>query len=388
MTPDPFEPDHIRALRDQLARFVAAEAPPERRRAWEAQQDWPREVFAKLAALGLCGLTVPEEHGGLGQDVAAAVAVVEELSVAGTFLSGPFIHCAFYGGMNIAENGSAEQKAQMLPKLAKGEMFLAYGLTEPDVGGDLSAVKTRVRRDGDHVVVDGAKRWATGARFADYLYCLCRSDPDAPARAGLTFILVPLDAPGVTIADLGHTAMRYTRSCDVMLEGVRLPASAIVGGEAGWGRGWSMLAGRALDVEKLEVAAVAFGIARACVDEAWTYAQTREQFGKPISGHQAVRHALVDARTKLEACRHLLTHAARLASAGHPCGVESSMAKLFVAETAVEIGLACQRVVGSYALEPGCELDRGVRDLLSFPIVGGSSNMQRNNIAAMLRLKA
>jgi alkylation response protein AidB-like acyl-CoA dehydrogenase len=174
----------------------------------------------------------------------------------------------------------------------------------------------------------------------------------------------------------------------VMLDGVRLPASAIVGGEAGWGRGWSMLAGRALDVEKLEVAAVAFGIARGCVAEAWTYAQTRQQFGKPISGHQAVRHALVDARTKLEACRHLLTYAARLATAGHPCGVESSMAKLFVAETAVEIGLACQRVVGSYALEPGCELDRGVRDLLSFPIVGGSSNMQRNNIAAMLRLKA
>lgn len=388
MTPDPFEPEHIRTLRDQMARFVAAEAPPEKRRAWEARQDWPRDVFEKLAALGICGLTIPEAYGGLGEDVAAAVAVVEELSVAGTFLSGPFIHCAFYGGMNIAENGSPEQKAELLPKLARGEMFFAYGLTEPDVGGDLSSVRTRVRRDGDHIVLDGAKRWATGARFADYLYCLCRSDPDAPSRAGLTFVLVPLDAPGVTITDLGHTAMRYTQSCDVILEGVRLPASAIVGGEAGWNRGWSMLAGRALDVEKLEVAAVAFGTARACVEEAWAYAQVREQFGKPISGHQAVRHALVDARTKLEACRHLLTYAARLAGAGHPCGVESSMAKLFVAETAVEIGLACQRVVGSYALEPGCELDRCVRDLLSFPIVGGSSNMQRNNIAAMLRLKA
>jgi alkylation response protein AidB-like acyl-CoA dehydrogenase len=147
-----------------------------------------------------------------------------------------------------------------------------------------------------------------------------------------------------------------------------------------------MLAGRALDVEKLEISAVTFGIAAAAVDEAWRYAQERRQFGRPISGHQAVRHALVDARTKLQACRHMLYHAAWLAQREAPCAVETSMAKLFVGETAAEIALLCQRTLGAYALSSEYAMERYVRDLLGMPIVGGSSNMQRNNIAARLRL--
>jgi alkylation response protein AidB-like acyl-CoA dehydrogenase len=147
-----------------------------------------------------------------------------------------------------------------------------------------------------------------------------------------------------------------------------------------------MLAGRALDIEKLEISACAFGIAQAAVEEAWQYAQERVQFGRPISGHQAVRHALVEARTKLEACRHMLYHAARLADAGAPCAVETSMAKLFIGDTVVEIALICQRVMGAYAMSDAYDMERHVRDLLGMPIVGGSSNMQKNNIAALLRL--
>jgi alkylation response protein AidB-like acyl-CoA dehydrogenase len=167
---------------------------------------------------------------------------------------------------------------------------------------------------------------------------------------------------------------------------VELPPEAIVGGEAGWNQGWGMLAGRALDVEKLEITAVTFGIAQAAVEEAWTYAQERKQFGRLISGHQAVRHRLVEARTRLEACRHMLYHAAWLANEGRPCSVETSMAKLFVADTAVEIGLACQRVMGAYGLAEGHDMERHVRDLIGMPIVGGSSDMQKNNIASLLGL--
>ncbi|MDZ4778319.1 MAG: acyl-CoA dehydrogenase family protein, partial [Alphaproteobacteria bacterium] len=160
----------------------------------------------------------------------------------------------------------------------------------------------------------------------------------------------------------------------------------IVGGEAMWNKGWKMLAGRALDVEKIEISAAAFGVAQAAVEEAWTYAQERTQFGKPVSGHQAVRHALVDARTKLEACRHMLYHGARLAQAGEPCAVETSMAKLFIGETVGEIALICQKVMGAYALSDAYDMERHVRDLLGMAIVGGSSNMQRNNIAALMGL--
>ena len=382
----PTEPEHVTALRAILQRFVLEKAPREKRREWDRTHTFPRDLFRQLADIGLCGLTIPDEYGGTGPDILAAVAAIEELCRAGSFLAGPFIQCAFYGGMNIVENGSPEQKAALLPGLAKGELFFAYGLSEPDVGGDLSQVTTRARREGEEIVINGAKRWCTGADFSDYIYCLVRSDPDAPARNGLSFVLIPTNAPGVTITPIDHVNLRYTLSSDVHFDEVRLPLSAIVGGPEKWNRGWSMLAGRALDIEKLEISACAFGIAQAALEEAWRYAQDRVQFGKPISGHQAVRHALVDAKTKLEACRLMLWNAARLADAGEPCAAETSMAKLFIAEAGVEIALTCQRVMGAYAMSADYDIERNVRDLLGMPIVGGSSNMQRNNLAALWKL--
>ncbi|MBI1338820.1 acyl-CoA dehydrogenase [bacterium] len=382
------EPDHISELRRQLRRFVAEKAPRDKRRAWDEAHDWPRDLFGELAALGLCGLTIDEADGGLGQDIVAAVAVIEELSRAGPFLAGPYIHCAFYGGMNISENGSPDQKRRLLPALARGELMFAYGLSEPDVGGDLSSVKTRGRVEGDDLVINGAKRWCTGADWADYIYCLINTAPDAPRREALTFVLIPARAAGVSTSPIEHVNLRYTASCDVHFDDVRIPLDAVVGGPDRLNKAWSMLAGRALDVEKLEVAACTFGFAQAAVEEAWRYAQERVQFGKAIAGHQAVAHRLVTARTRLEACRHMLYHAARLADAGAPCGIETSMAKLFIADTGVEIALACQQVMGAYALSDAYDMDRNVRDLLGMPIVGGSSDMQRNNLAALWRLKA
>lgn len=380
------EPGHIAELRRQLRRFVVQKAPRELRRQWDREHTWPRDLFRELADMGLCGLTVPEEYGGQGQDILAAVAVIEELSRAGAFLAGPFIHCTFYGGMNIAENGTAAQKAELLPKLARGELLFAYGLSEPDVGGDLSSVRTRARIEGDTIVVNGAKRWCTGADWSDYIYCLVNSDSDAPKRQALSFLLIPTKAPGVTMTPIEHSNLRYTASCDVHFDDVRLPLDAIVGGREKWNKGWGMLAGRALDVEKLEVAAVTFGFAQAAVEEAWAYAQERVQFGKPICAHQAVRHKLVNARTRLEACRLMLYNAARLAHEGRPCAAETSMAKLFIADTGVEIALACQQVMGAYALSDAYDMERHVRDLLGMPIVGGSSDMQKNNLAALWRL--
>jgi len=381
------ESDALSDLRAMLQRFVAEEMPPEKVRLWDREHRFPPELFRKLADLGVCGITIDPVYGGQGEDLVAAVAIIEELCRAGAFAAGPFIHCAFYGGMNISENGSEAQKRAYLPKLARGEHLFAYGLSEPDVGGDLASVRTTARRTPEGgVVVNGFKRWCTGADFADTLYCLVQSDDEAPRHANLSFILIPASAPGVTVHPIEHGNLRYTLSSDVILENVELPPESIVGGEAGWNQGWGMLAGRALDVEKLEITAVTFGIAQAAVEEAWAYAQDRKQFGKPISGHQAIRHRLVDARTRLEACRHMLYHAAWLANQGRPCSVETSMAKLFVADTAVEIGLACQRVMGAYGLSEGHDMERHVRDLIGMPIVGGSSDMQKNNIASLLGL--
>ena len=380
------EPEHIGQLRDTLRRFVADEMPTEKVIQWDKDHHFPRELFTKLAALGVCGLTVDEAYGGQGRDLVAAVATIDELCQAGSFAAGPFIHSAFYGGVNISENGSRTQKATLLPRIAAGELLFAYGLSEPDIGGDLASVRTKARREGDEVVLNGAKRWCTGADFADYIICLVNSNAEAPRYENLSFVLVPPNAPGVTLTPIEHANLRYTRSCDVTFDEVRVPLDDVLGGPEMWNKGWKILAGEALEVEKIEISAVAYGIARAVVDEAWQYAQDREQFGKRIGNHQAIRHALVDARTKLAACRHMLYHATWLAQQRQPCSVESSMAKLFIGETGAEIAIACQRVLGAYGLSDGFNMERNVRDLLGIPIVGGSSNIQRNNIANRLRL--
>ena len=380
------EAEYVTEIRRQLQRFVAENAPPQRCREWDRAHTWPRDLFSELAAMGLIGLTIPEQHGGSGQDLVAAVAVIEELCQAGAFLAGPYIHAAFYGGMNLSENGSAAQKAELLPRIAAGQLLLCYGLSEPNVGGDLASVETRATRDGPDIVVNGAKRWCTGADWSDYIYCLVRSgDPEARYR-NLSFLLIPTDTPGISMQPIEHSNLRYTASMDVHFDDVRLPESAIVGGADMWDRGWELLAGRALDVEKIEITAVTYGIARAAVEEAWRYAQDREQFGRPIARHQAVAHKLVTARTQLQAARHMLYHGAWLADQGRPCSVETSMAKLFVADTGVEIALACQQVMGAYALSDAYSMERHVRDLLGMPIVGGSSDMQRNNLANLLQL--
>jgi len=382
------EPEHIGMLRDTLRRFVAAEMPRDKVREWDRAHMFPPELFRKLADLGVCGLTIEESYGGQGRDLVAAVAVIEEICRGGACLAGPFIHCAFYGGINIAENGSEEQKRELLPRLARGELLFAYGLSEPEVGGDLASVSTTAERspDGKSLRINGFKRWCTGADWADTIYCLVRSGPADARYKNLSFVMIPPNTPGIRVHPIEHANLRYTLSSDVIFEDVEVPVENIVGGEAGWNRGWQMLAGKALDVEKIEISAVTFGIAQAAVEEAWEYAGQRKQFGRLIGAHQAVRHDLAEARTKLEACRLMLYRAAWLAQTNQPCSVETSMAKLFVADTAVEIGLVCQRVLGAYGLAEGHDMERHMRDLLGMPIVGGSSNMQKNNIANRLGL--
>ena len=382
------EPEHIQQLRETLARFVENEMPAELRRRLDREHRFPPELFRKLADIGVCGLTIEEEYGGQGRDLVAAVAVIEELCRGGSFLAGPFIHCAFYGGMNISENGSETQKRELLPRLARGDLLFAYGLSEPDVGGDLASVTTTadLSADGKRIKINGFKRWCTGADWVDYIYCLVRSGPADERYRNLSFVLIPPTLPGVQVHPIEHSNLRYTLSSDVIFEDVEVPIENLVGGEQAWNRGWRMLAGKALDVEKIEISAVTFGIAQAAVEEAWTYAQQRRQFGRPIGAHQAIRHDLAEARTKLEACRLMLYRAAWLAQEDKPCSVETSMAKLFVADTAVEIALICQRVLGAYGLAEGHDMERHVRDLLGMPIVGGSSAMQKNNIANRLGL--
>jgi len=378
--------EDIQPLRDTLRRFVDNEMPREAARRWDREDMFPRDVFGKLVSIGVTGLTVPEEYGGTGVDIVATMAVIEELSRRSLAVAVPYIMTACYCGMNIRESGSEAQKRHFLPKVARGEVMFAYGLTEPDAGADLASVRTSARMENDRVIVSGTKRFCSGANIADYIYTLVKSDPQAPRYKNLSVILVPTDAPGVSIRVTDAVGMKGAPTTDVTFDAVEVPISAIVGERDGWNNGWSMLAGPVLNVEKLEVAAMAVGIAQAAVDDAWDYAGQRSQFGKLIGTFQSVRHKLADLRTDLLASRLMLYHAAALANAGKPCGVESSMAKLFCTERGRTAVIGAQEIIGAYGLTKEFDAERYVRDMLILPIAGGSSNIQRNNISNMLGL--
>lgn len=382
------EPDYVTQLRESVGKFVAAEMPREKARAWDRDNHWPREVHAKLAELGVFGLTVPEAYGGLGPDISATMAVIEELAKRSSAIACSYIMGVCYAGMNLVESGSDAQRAELLPRLAKGDLMFAYGLSEPNVGGDLASVETSARIEGGEVVIEGAKRWCTGSHIADYIFCLVRSGAKDEKYRNLSVVLVPPQSAGITITPLGHLGIRGVETKDVTFDDVRVPVANILGGPEKWGQGWAQLAGRALEVEKLELSACALGIATAAVEDATAYAQERVQFGRKISAHQAIRHAIAEMRTKVQAMRHMLYHAAWLADQGRPCSVETSMSKLFCCEAAAEVTQAAMRVAGAYGLSDQFDFERYTRDAISLPIVGGSSNMQKNNIANRLRLES
>jgi alkylation response protein AidB-like acyl-CoA dehydrogenase len=380
------ESDDLVALRDLIARFLEREAPPELAAQWDREDRIGREMIKRLADLGLTALTVPEEHGGMGRDVVALIAAIELLARRSPALAGLLIMNACYGSINIAESGSEEQKARLLPGLLAGDILFAYGLSEPDTGADIASVRTRAEIKGGKVVVNGHKRWCSGGSFADYIFMLVRSgDPEARYR-NLSVLLVPPSSPGITIETIGTLGVHGLPTNDIILEDVEVPLENILGGEAMWNRGWEQMAGPGLEVEKLETPALALGVAEAAVAEAWQYAQERQQFGKPISAQQSIRHTLAEVQTRLQACRLMLQSAAWKVQQGLPSAIDTSMAKLFVSDNAVEIVLACQRVLGAYGYAHGFAMERYVRDVLVMPIWGGSSAIQKNNIANFLKL--
>jgi len=380
------EPESTGMLRSTLRRFVEKEMPRELAQQWDKDNHFPRDVFAKLAQLGVMGLTVPEEYGGVGRDIVACMVTIEELARRSSAIAVPYIMSACYAGMNILECATEAQKKSLLPRVASGELLFAYGFTEPDVGSDLASVKTTAERRDDRVIINGAKRFCSGAAIADYIYVLARSDRDAPARKNLSFIMVPPDTPGVTITPIDGMGLKGAATTDVTFDDVDVPFENVMGGEAGWNKGWDFLVGPGLDIEKLEVAALALGVAEAAVADAWDYSQQRRQFGTAICAIQSIRHVLAEVQTKLHACRLVMAQAAWLADRRLPCRAETSMAKLFVCDTGKDIVLACQGVLGAYGYVKGFDMERYVRECLLMPIIGGSSMIQKNNIANALNL--
>ena len=334
-----------RLLRDTLRAFVDDQIRPVARE-WEAAGRYPDELVATMRQMGLFGLLVPEEYGGMAADMVSLALVFEEISrgwmgVAG-ILGSHTLSCWM-----IARYGTEEQKRAHLPALAAGERRTGIALTEPGAGSDLQGIQATARKDGDHYVVNGAKTWITNARHADPLPVLVKTDPGAkPAHAGMSVLLVDAGTPWFEVVrDLPKLGYHGPETCELLLDQARVPAGNLLGGAEGHGL-QQVLA--ALETGRINVAARAVGVAQEAYDQALRYAGEREAFGQKISGFQAVQLKLADMATKVQAARLMVYWAAAMADAGQRTDLQSGMAKVYASEVALECAVEAMQVHGGY----------------------------------------
>jgi alkylation response protein AidB-like acyl-CoA dehydrogenase len=373
--------DEQRLFRDTIRDFVAKEIEPVASE-YEANDIYPTEIIEGLKEMGLFGMMVPEEFGGLDLDFITYAMVFEELAkswhgVAGT-LGSHSLACKI-----ISLHGTQEQKEKYLPDLASGARRSGIGLTEPEAGSDLQGIKTTARLEGDEYVINGTKTWITNARHADPLPVLVKTDPTAtPAHKGMSLILVEAGTPGFTVSkDLPKLGYKGTESCEVSLIDVRVPKENLVGGVEG--RGMQQVLG-ALETGRINVAARALGIAQRAYDEALQYSRDRHAFGQPISDFQAIQIKLADMATKIQAARLLINWAAATADAGGRVDMQAGMSKLYAAEIAVEVALDSMRIHGGYGYSKEFIIERLYREAPLSVIGEGTSDIMRMVIARSL----
>jgi len=370
-----------RLFRDTLRRFVDEEIRPVARE-WEAAGRYPDEIVSTMRQLGLFGLTVPEEYGGMAADMVSLAVAFEEISrgwmgVAG-ILGSHSLSCWM-----IARFGTGEQKQAHLPALASGERRTGIALTEPGAGSDLQGIQATARRDGDGYVLNGRKTWITNARHADPLPVLVKTDPAAtPVHAGLSVLLVDAGTPGFEVVrDLPKLGYHGPETCELVLDEVRVPAAALLGGAEG--RGLQQVLA-ALETGRINVAARAVGVAQEAYDQALRYAGEREAFGQKISGFQAVQLKLADMAMRLQAARLLVYWAASRADSGQRSDLESGMAKVYASEVAMECAATAMQVHGGYGYSREFTVERLYRDAPLMVIGEGTNDILRTVIARSL----
>ncbi|HXP21128.1 MAG TPA: acyl-CoA dehydrogenase family protein [Streptosporangiaceae bacterium] len=373
--------DEQRLLRDTMRAFVNAEIRPVARE-WEESGRYPEEIVALMRRMGLFGLLVPEEYGGMAADMVSLAVVFEEISrgwmgVAG-ILGSHSLSCWM-----IARYGTEDQKLAHLPALATGERRTGIALTEPGAGSDLQGIATTARRDGDSYVVSGRKTWITNARHADPLPVLVKTDPAArPPHAGMSVLLVDPAAAGFEVVrDLPKLGYRGPETCELVLDDVRVPTASLLGGMPG--RGLQQVLA-ALEKGRINIAARAVGVAQEAYDQALRYAGEREAFGQKISGFQAIQLKLADMAIKLQAARLLTYWAASRADAGERADLESGMAKVYASEVALECAVTAMGVHGGYGYSKEFTVERLYRDAPLMVIGEGTNDILRTVIARAL----
>jgi len=352
----------------------------------EEHDEVPSELVEAMKEMGLFGLTVPEEFGGIGLSVAQEVQVNFELGRTAPAFRSVFGTNIGIGSQGILMDGTPEQKAEYLPRVASGELVMSFALTEPDAGSDAASLKTRAELDGDHYVLNGTKRFITNAPRAGAFTLMARTG--GPGASGVSSFIVPADLPGIKLGKKDKKmGQRGTMTCDVILENVRVPAANIIGGVPGQGFKTAM---KVLDRGRLNISAVACGSAQRVLDESVRYARERKQFGKTLGEFQLIQAMLADSQAELQAGWALVRDVARRfdqkpAHASNPdISMRVSCTKLFCTEMVGRVADRGVQVHGGAGYINEYPVERFYRDVRLLRLYEGTSQIQQLVIAREL----
>ncbi len=354
--------------------FIRRELTPEVIRDHERHHRYPSEIIKKMAALGLTATTVPREYGGTGMNWVSHGLICEEIG--GAWLSLAIIVLFVNVGlvsMPIVWSGSEAQKQKYLPQLTKGEKTGCVCAAEPNVGSDATSVETKAVLDGDSWVLNGSKTWITNATNADIYIVLCQTDKNKGAK-GLALIIVEKGTPGLSIREIeGKTGIWSASSCEVKISDCRVPKENLIGEV---GRGFQIIVSGINNV-RYSLAAASTGIIQACIDASAKYARERHQFGKPIGAFQLVQEMVSDMEVAAEASRLLYLHVGYLKDKSLPFERETSVAKLFGTEAALQASIKALRIHGAYGYCDEFPVERYYRDIMAPIIFGGTNEIHR-----------
>ena len=369
----------LESLREGVRRYTRERLVPLEQQV--AQEDRiPDEVVQEMRAMGLFGLTIPAEYGGLGLTVAEEVELIIELTWASAAFRSLLAMNLGVGSQCILMDGTEEQRREWLPRIASGETIAAFALTEPDSGSDSAGLKTRAQRDGDHYVLHGSKRFISNAPLAGLFTVMARTQPERqPKNAHVSAFLVPASTPGVRVGvrdhKMGHSG---AATADVYFDAVRIPATHLLGGVEGRGFTSAM---KALDRGRINISALCVGQGRRILHEALAYAAGRRQFGQPIAEFQLVQAMLADSQADLFAAECMVRETARRHDAGQRISMEASCCKMFASEMVGRIADRAVQIHGGAGYMRDSAVERFYRDVRLFRIYEGTTQIQQLVIA-------
>jgi alkylation response protein AidB-like acyl-CoA dehydrogenase len=392
-TPYTEKTDEQQAITEMVRQFADEQIIPNAEH-FDHEDEFPQDIVEQMKELGLFGVTIPEEYGGMGLDLTTYSMIVEELSRGWISISG-VINTHFIGSYLLMKFGSEEQKQKYLPRMATGEIRAAFSLSEPELGSDVQAIKTQAKKQDDGSwEINGQKMWVTNGLRSDLVFVLVKTDSNVEkAYQGMTCFIAEKEGgvsensgayAGLTVPpQLRKMGYKGVESTELVFDGYRCPAENILGGEEGLNKGFVQMMD-ALEVGRVNVAARGVGIAQRALELALRYSQERKTFGKPIAEHQAIQFKLADMGTQVEAARLLTLRAARLKDAGERSDLEAGMAKLFASEAGRFCVEESFRIHGGYGYSKEYEIERLYRDAPLLLIGEGTSEIQRMVIGKKL----